>query len=344
MPDEIEAIDPVKCIRCGACASIAPNVFGRGDHAYVVLRPPRSSVEQELARAALVNCPSLAIHTRNGGDPGRGSERAVAAHPCPPGTDLHDDAAPVFDRLFDEAERARWRLDDLPWSGLLHAAVTPELVGLVREIAAAEATTFSATQRFLGEFSDDVDFTNWISVWFYEETKHPQALSRWLGLVGAAVDERSIRRARVTAPFMKSRFGTLVTNIISEMVASARYMGLHARSPEPLLARIAGHLAGDEARHAASFFTFARKRLAGSRTPELDRRDALKVLHLWASDRDNVRHPVNLFHGSSTPAFEAVQSRVVRMIGSLVGIPLGTPDDVLRQLRDTTPGEQHGTA
>ena len=249
----------------------------------------------------------------------------------------------AFVPLFDEAERARWRMADVAWDSLRRDAVTPDLVELVREIVASEATTVSATQRFLTEFADDLDFTNWIAVWFYEETKHPLALSRWLARVGAEIDELGMRRARVTAPFMKSRMGTLVTNIISEMVASSRYMGLYAHSPEPLLAQIAGRLAGDEARHAASFFTFAKKRLARSSSPGDERRDALKVLHLWASEREQVLHPASLFRGSA-PGFEAVRSRIVRMIGGLVGLPLKTPDDVFRHLKETARGDSHGTS
>jgi hypothetical protein len=61
-----------------------------------------------------------------------------------------------------------------------------------------------------------------------------------------AVDERFVLRGRATAPFMKSRMGTLVTNIVSEMVASSGYVRLHQRSPEPVLALIARNLAADE--------------------------------------------------------------------------------------------------
>jgi hypothetical protein len=249
----------------------------------------------------------------------------------------------TFARLFDEAERVRWRMHDLPWSSMRRDRVTPELVELVREIAASEATTFSATQRFLHEFADDVELTNWIAVWFYEETKHPEALSRWLAELGASIDDRAMRRARVTAPFMRSKMGTLVMNVISEMVASTRYIGLAARSPEPVLARLAEHLAGDEARHAASFFTFARHRLARSQDREQDVRDALKVLHLWAKDPGHVQHPINLLKGAA-PGFETVRNRVVRMIGLLVGIPLKTPEDVLDQLKASTQGVAHGTS
>jgi hypothetical protein len=240
-----------------------------------------------------------------------------------------------FAELFREAERARWKLDDVPWHSIARDAVTPELAQLVADIAASEATTFTATQRFLQDFADDVAFTNWLAVWFYEETKHPHVLLRWLSEIGERPDLERMRRARVTAPLMRSRMATLASNIISEIVASARYMSLAEHSPEPVLAGIAQRLAGDEARHAASFFTFALRRLQTSPTADADRRDVLKVLYLWTSERDQMRHPVNMFRSTqaSAAATTALQGRVVRTIGLLAGVPLRSADDVLAQLK-----------
>jgi ferritin len=243
-------------------------------------------------------------------------------------------AADEFATLFREAECVRWKLEDIPWGTLDRTRVTPELLQLVADVAASEATTFSATQRFFADFADDVAFTNWLAVWFYEETKHPHVLLTWLTKLGEPIDEQRMRRARVTAPLMRSRIATLASNIISEMVASARYMSLSEHSPEPVLAVIAQRLAADEARHAASFYAFALRRLNASKAPEVDRRDVLKVLYLWTSDRDQMRHPVNMFQSVSTAATTALQGRVVHTIGLLVGAPLRTAQDVLRHLKE----------
>src|ERR1041384_3926061 len=94
--------------------------------------------------------------------------------------------------LFDQAEGVRWQMSEIPWARIDRDAVTEPLRALVKEIAFAELTTFSATRRFMTDFADDVDFTQWISVWFYEESKHPQALLRWLRHVGVSVDDRFI--------------------------------------------------------------------------------------------------------------------------------------------------------
>jgi hypothetical protein len=260
----------------------------------------------------------------------------------------------LYPRLFDQAERVRWRLDDIQFDRVARERVTPGLIALVREIAFSELTTTTATRRFLTELSNDVDFTQWIAVWFYEETRHPQVLLRWLHHLGVTVSDDFIRRGRATAPFMKSRMGTFVTNIISEMVASAGYASLERGSPEPVLAGIARNLGGDEARHAATFYAYARRHLETSRDPDADRRDALKVLFVWFQDNSRVQHPVNEFYGRNESRSEiaetmdalgfsraAPRERIFRLIGELIGVPLDGTSDLVAAL--STRGQPHET-
>jgi hypothetical protein len=242
--------------------------------------------------------------------------------------------------LFDQAERVRWRMSEIPWDRIDRAAASEPLRALVKEIAFAELTTFSATRRFMTDLADDVDFTQWISVWFYEETKHPQALLRWLHHLGVGVDDKFIMRGRATSPFMKSRMGTLVTNIISEMVASAAYTRLYRESPEPVLALIGRNLAGDEARHAASFYVYAQRHLERSTDRDADRRDALKVLYMWFHSNELVSHPVNELNGrneqrTGLPGLDlaASRDRISRVIGSLIDVELDQGADLVTQLR-----------
>jgi len=250
----------------------------------------------------------------------------------------------LFRHLFAEAETVRWRMTDIPWESIERERVTPGLIGLVREIARSELTTYSATRRFLEEFADDVELSQWMSVWFYEESKHPEALLRWLEAFGEGLDERAILRGRVSAPFMRSRLGTLVTNVISEMTAAAGYVGLARRVPEPVLAGIVRRLAGDEARHAASFFRFAGRALATAADPLEDRLTALKVLKLWLMDRSH--HPMRqlsehvrddaVLQKESSVDYEALGERVCRVIGRLVDLPLTDKTTVEVGLRELT--------
>jgi hypothetical protein len=249
-------------------------------------------------------------------------------------------------QLFAEAERVRWRAADIPWASLDRSRVSPALLALVREAAFAELTTHSATRRFLQEFSDDVDFTQWIAVWFYEESTHPQVLMQWLHHFGERCSADAVRRGRQSTPFMRSRFGTLVTNILSETVASQSYLALERGAGEPVLAAIARNLASDEARHARGFLAYARRMLAASPHPDLDRMDALKMLGLWFRGADRVTHPVSefrerthehapmreLFHDFGMDARE-VDRHACRAIGALIGSRIDTLDDADELLR-----------
>ncbi|TMQ22095.1 MAG: hypothetical protein E6J90_13035 [Deltaproteobacteria bacterium] len=259
----------------------------------------------------------------------------------------------LYPGLFAQAEAVRWRMQDIPWSQIERGAVTSGLRQLVREIAFSELTTATATRRFLTDLADDVDLTQWIAVWFYEETKHPHALLTWLHHLGERVDGQFVQRGRATAPFMRSRMGTLVTNIISEMVASAGYAALAARAAEPVLRRIARHLAGDEARHAASFYVYARRHLERSAEPAADRRDALKVLYLWYAGSALVGHPVSEFYGRHEQRPEigetmaqlgfnlaAPRDRISQLIGTLLDLELDGSVDLVALMRTLEPPDR----
>ena len=61
MREEELHVERERCIRCGACASLAPGVFALQGEAYAIARQPASDDERVLATAALINCPSHAI-------------------------------------------------------------------------------------------------------------------------------------------------------------------------------------------------------------------------------------------------------------------------------------------
>lgn len=263
-------------------------------------------------------------------------------------TNIHDDG--LYYRLFAEAENVRWKMRDYAWSSIARDQVPPSWRALVRETLIGELTTFSATERFFADFADDVDFTQWLTVWLYEETKHPSALLMWLDAFGEKFDSRFMLQGRQTIPFMPSKMGTLATNIVSEMVAATIYVTI-ADQPgcEPVLQQICHNIGGDEARHAAGFYSYAKKRLARADDPRAEKIAALKVLYFWTTPELNARvgHPVNLLaHRYRTHALvqEAVPrdvieqaiantyKRVCRVFETLLGVELRDPRDVGDQL------------
>jgi len=194
-----------------------------------------------------------------------------------------------------------------------------------------------------------------------EETKHPHALMRWMHELGENFSAREMVRGRITAPFMKSRFGMLVTNVISEVHAAAGYVGVYRAMDEPVFKQIAKCLAGDEARHATGFFAYARRHFERSKRREEEQLEALKVLHMWLNNNTSVQHPVNTVGlrtsgdrelledwpstGTSDTVIEQAtlfQEKVTRhralgLISNLTDIEVKSSEDVMERIRDLTP-------
>jgi ferredoxin len=324
-------VEKARCIRCGACRAACPGVFDVVDDAASAVRAPEPA-ERRFAEAARWMCPTDAIRGVVGDGQDDASELASEA---------------LFGELATSAERVRWSLADIRWQDIDVRHATRELRSVVREMAFSESATYSATQRFLETFFDDLDFSKWISVWFYEETRHPHVLAEWLRRVGEPISAEVEVKGRVSTPFMRSALGTLVTNVISEITAAYAYRCLAATSPEPVLADIAWKIAGDEARHAATFFRFAERRLAAESgdAARRDRARGLEVLQAWLGGAPTATtHPVaemiERLEQSETDyealglGFTAVRSRIVRVVGLLLNLPLQRPDDVGPALRE----------
>ncbi len=260
-----------------------------------------------------------------------------------------------FYHLFNQAERVRWTFAEIPWEEIDKSAVSPELLRIVRELAASELTTWSATRVFLENFQNDVDFTQWVAVWLYEETKHPYVLMQWLRCLGENFDEQFVTEGRTAQSFIRSQVGTLVLNILSEIQASLIYLNLSRATTEPVLKRITTFLSGDEARHASSFYLYAAKMIAASPHPTAAKIDALKALYFWLTSIADVKHPVaivsrllsvegTLRGTGATDYAQAAEARMRAMIGNLIGAPLPTTGSVMDEIRRLVrQGDRHAT-
>jgi ferredoxin/rubrerythrin len=344
-------VDGSRCTRCGACAALCRPVFDVNAGACRVARQP-DALERVLAEAARWVCPTDAIRAVAGdggeaGDDGEdvGHREGPAGEESRAGGASGEGDSPLFTDLATGSERVRWTLDAVPWHELDVAQASPALCIVVREMAFSENATYSATQRFLEAFCDDVDFSRWVAVWFYEETRHPYVLTEWLRRVGEGLPAEFVSKGRVSTPFMRSLTGTLVTNVISEITAAQAYRRLGARSPEPLLRQLAVRIAGDEARHAASFFRFGRKRLeeAPAAEAQRDRARGLEVLQAWLGGATPATHPVAQMlerlgeaagEGSIDLDVRGIRTRVVRVVGLLLDVPLRAEEDVGPALRN----------
>ena len=324
-------IDAKACIRCAACATVAPRHFQVKQGPAKVLRPAETPREQAACEAAKKLCPTQAILPS--------AEALAEGGPAPAEPNA------LYPTVMNVAEAVRWKVSDLPWDRFDAEKATPALKAVVREMAYSEQTTFSATQKFMEAFGKDPDFSQWISVWFYEETRHPLVLLKWLSAAGELHGDDFVMKGRESEPFMPSLVGTLVINVISEMVAAHAYLHMASGRLEPLLHAIVTKLAADEGRHGASFFAFARRLIEQSANPERDRLDALKVLHFWFNIGKDVSHPVNvaikrleaLLPPLGAPPFIPPNDRIAQAIGALTGLKLDAaadlPDTMLEHTR-----------
>ena len=246
-------------------------------------------------------------------------------------------------RLLEASEKSRWTLSELGWDAIDKSKVTPELVEDIKVAAFGELTTFSATQSFMTLFHDDVDFSQWIAVWFYEETKHPLAFIKWLGRLGVATDEGLIHRGRQIAPMAGSKVEVLTSNICSEIVAHTSYRLLERSVAEPVLAEILRNVARDEMRHSNGFQYYCQKAIRESDDPARERLRALRVAWFLSQPlRDGVtQHPVFLTlpkmrHVDTDELERLLRERIADRIAKMLDLDIAGPDamyDVYVRLR-----------
>lgn len=252
--------------------------------------------------------------------------------------------------LFDAAEAVRWKMSDFRWEEVDTSKISEELILAVETALAGELTTFSATRAFMDLFSDDVDFTQWLAVWFYEETKHPHALLRWLAAAGKTFDTSYIQENRRIVAMRNSRFETLCFNIASEITAAGMYRQLARLSREPILCEITNHLAKDETRHSHGFETYCRKLLAASDDLERDRLVCLRTIIAYLGGAGfTVAHPVALTEESLRrsglpPEAAPIQELIVKRISRVIGIDCDSPTQLFDAYRQMSSQRRRSTS
>src|SRR5215469_8276771 len=238
-------------------------------------------------------------------------------------------------RLLESSEKSRWILSELRWDEIDMSKVTAELIEDIKTVAYGELTTFSATESFMKLFHDDVDFSQWLAVWFYEETKHPLAFIKWLAKLGIPTDESFIHTGRKIAPMPASKVEVLTSNICSEIAANASYYLIEKAVTEPVLVEILRNLARDEMRHSYGFQFYCEKAISQSDDPERERLRALRVAwFLSQPSRDGVtQHPVFLTLSKmrfvDTDELERLlRERIVQRIAKMLDLDIPGPDAI----------------
>jgi hypothetical protein len=247
----------------------------------------------------------------------------------------------AFFKLFAVSEKQNWKISDIPWDKIEKERVSPATLRLVRESIFSELTTYSATKEFMNLFAEDLDFTHWLSVWFYEETKHPHVLMRWISHFGERFDDQFVHRGRQIHPMRPDRMEMLCMNIVSEITAANEYQQMTVDCEEPVLKIIARHLSIDESRHAAGFFAYARKMIQDSSEPDRLRLAALRIIFYCLFSQEQ-HHPVNeyvkrarqdasqAYYGLDYPP---VHRMLLHKFSQLTDLELTGQDDIMRHIQ-----------
>jgi hypothetical protein len=181
-------------------------------------------------------------------------------------------------------------------------------------------------------FEDDIDFTQWLAVWLYEETKHPHALTKWLALNGVQLPGKYLMDGRIITPMTKSKIEMLTFNVITEIVAGTMYLTMSETMPEPVLRDITAKLGKDEMRHSVGFENYARKTIEDSDDPNYERSIALRSAWVFLQTDQFINHPVFLtvrsIDGISSATGKKIRKQIASRIGKLVGVEIPDPDDV----------------
>ena len=202
----------------------------------------------------------------------------------------------LFPSLYDRLERARWDFNEIDYSALDKTKVDEAMIHEVKHVCLTEIGSIPATSMFMRDFSHDIDFQRFISIWAFEEGKHSLALERWLGQVGVEIPEEQMAKVNINfepAPWVE----TLTMHFLGEQRLGLWYGAFAGIAPgakdrpmpEPVLRRLFTLMAQDEWRHAGCYFSFLKEAVE----QEPHKLENIAKMMLWML-RGSHRHPTNI--------------------------------------------------
>jgi rubrerythrin len=167
------------------------------------------------------------------------------------------------------AAAQRWSLDEIPWEAVRHDAIADSgpFFFLVATASLMESATDLYTENLIEFFAGDDEVTAWLNHdWLPEELQHGRALRRyvetaWPGFDWEPAFRRFVEEFRpyCDAGLEAKRSLELASRCVVETGTASYYTTLSRASPEPVLARLAKHIAEDEVRHYKYFYRFFRQ-------------------------------------------------------------------------------------
>ena len=164
----------------------------------------------------------------------------------------------------------RWSLDSIDWTTLRRGVVADNeaLFYLIAAASFVEATTDLYTQNLIDYFSADEEITAWLKAhWLPEELQHGRALRRyvqlawpdfdWDGVYERFLPEYSAQCANDGLEPTRAR--EMASRCCVEMGTASYYRMLSRMTDEPVLTRLARHIADDEVNHYKHFYRYLKK-------------------------------------------------------------------------------------
>jgi hypothetical protein len=218
----------------------------------------------------------------------------------------------LYPKIFKDLERVRWNLaDDVPWDKFDPALLSDEQAQTIKMNAITEWAALPATEMFLRDNRGDSDFSAFMSVWFFEEQKHSLALMEYLRrfrpeLAPSEAELQAVRFRFDPAPALE----TLMLHFCGEIRLNHWYRCAAEWHTEPVIKRIYGLIAHDEARHGGAYLQYMKRAIAAGGITAKAAFAKMGVLMASSGRSGKPLHPTNLHVNASLFPNDTVQSRL----------------------------------
>lgn len=171
----------------------------------------------------------------------------------------------LYETFFNRLEKSRWNFsDDIPWKDIKKGVLTDEDLARIKTNALIEFTALDATEAFLRDFSGMMDFSAFVSVWYYEEMKHFYVLKKYIEHYGIHISEEECQKMRLEIR-KASEANILTVHFIGEFRLALWYK-TYAKlyKKEPVINHIYTLVGNDEIRHGTCYLGYLKNLTANN--------------------------------------------------------------------------------
>ncbi len=238
-----------------------------------------------------------------------------------------DASTRLFGRFFANHERVLWKLGDIPWDRIDRRQVDEPTLAAVRGAMLVESHNPVFASTLLGKFRNNLEATNFLAIWTYEEFKHFAGLRAYLEATEAMPPAELARELGVTRAgewIIPDRYTDLMMAtyaMVQELVTGIFYKNFAMRVQEPVLRTLLAETGKDEYRHCQWYFEFAKGLLDADRS-RLDEVDATLLEFEMPGATfvpDYVRHGQAMLAAANPGpgAFREVFTKISNLVGKL---------------------------